>query len=34
MQSDLPTKDRQKPPFGAMSPKRLTVVIGLDYPRT
>ena len=34
MQSDLPTKDRQKPPFGAMNPKRLTVVIGTDYPRT
>jgi hypothetical protein len=34
MQSDLPTRDRQKPPFGAMNPKRLTVVIGADYPRT
>jgi hypothetical protein len=34
MQSDLPTKDRQKPPFGAMNPKRLTVVIGTDYPRS
>ncbi len=34
MQADLPTKDRQKPPFGAMNPTRLTVVIGTDYPRT
>jgi cell division septation protein DedD len=34
MQADLPTKDRQKPPFGAMNPKRLTVVIGADYPRS
>jgi hypothetical protein len=34
MQGDLPTKDRQKPPFGAMNPKRLTVVIGADYPRS
>jgi hypothetical protein len=33
MQADLPTKDRHKSPFGAMNPKWLTVVVGLDYPR-